>query len=68
MNITWGIDGFGVKHYLCSDCHAVFGPIDIDQISHDCVQSIAINERHESASKAAQESYDAAWVCARDAH
>ena len=33
--ITWGADGHGVKHYLCSYCELEFGP-DPDLIHHEC--------------------------------
>lgn len=36
MRLTWGVDGFGVKHYLCADCQKVFGPINPDLIKHEC--------------------------------
>jgi hypothetical protein len=34
--ISWGVDGYGVKHYLCAHCELVFGVVDIDQIKHEC--------------------------------
>ena len=37
--ITWGVDGHGVKHYLCDYCELVFGPVDPDTIWHECDRS-----------------------------
>jgi len=34
--ITWGVDGYGVRHYCCRHCELYFGPVDPDQITHDC--------------------------------
>lgn len=34
--ITWGVDGYGAKHYLCDYCELVFGPVDPDEIEHKC--------------------------------
>ena len=34
--LTWGVDGYGVKHYLCSHCEEVFGPINPEEIKHTC--------------------------------
>lgn len=38
-NIGWGVDGFGVKHYLCKHCELVFGDVDSDEIKHECDES-----------------------------
>jgi len=35
-NIGWGVDGFGVKHYLCKHCELVFGDVAPDEIEHEC--------------------------------
>lgn len=34
--ITWGVDGYGIKHYLCDYCYLVFGNVDKDSIEHEC--------------------------------
>ena len=34
--ITWGVDGYGEKHYLCEGCNFVFGNVDVDSIKHKC--------------------------------
>lgn len=34
--ITWGVDGYGQKHYLCEYCELFFGDVDPDTIDHDC--------------------------------
>lgn len=34
---AWGVDGFGIKHYLCDFCEVVFGPHDRpEEIKHEC--------------------------------
>ena len=35
-DIGWGVDGFGVRHYLCDYCEIVFGDVDPDEIAHKC--------------------------------
>jgi len=37
--ITYGVDGHGVKSYFCNYCELVFGPVDRDQIKHECDRS-----------------------------
>lgn len=34
--LSWGVDGNGVKHYLCDHCELVFGPVDPETIVHEC--------------------------------
>jgi len=34
--ITWGVDGYGNRHYLCDYCELVFGMVDPAQIKHKC--------------------------------
>jgi hypothetical protein len=34
--LTWGVDGYGAKHYLCRHCEEVFGPIAPEEIKHTC--------------------------------
>ena len=34
--ISWGVDGFGNKHYFCRYCEIVFGSIDKEKIRHEC--------------------------------
>ena len=37
--ITWGVDGFGVKWFLCNSCREEFGSskeIDYFDIDHKC--------------------------------
>ncbi len=35
--ITWGVDGFGVRHYVCDYCEAYFGSgIDPSLMFHKC--------------------------------
>ena len=36
---TWGVDGFGYRHYVCRHCEMYFGKVDIDKIHHDCNKS-----------------------------
>jgi len=36
VDISFGVDGFGVKHYLCDYCELVFGDVDPDMIDHEC--------------------------------
>ena len=36
IRISWGVDKFGAKSYFCNYCELVFGPVDKDQIKHDC--------------------------------
>lgn len=37
--ITHGVDGLGIKHYLCDHCELVFGDVDPTKIKHDCDKS-----------------------------
>lgn len=37
--VTWGIDGFGIRYYICEHCELSFGNIDINDIEHDCDKS-----------------------------
>ena len=34
--ITWGVDGYGQKHYLCDYCELFFGDVDPNTIKHNC--------------------------------
>lgn len=33
---SWGVDGFGTKHYLCKHCELVFGTVNPHEIIHAC--------------------------------
>ena len=34
---SWGVNGLGVKHYLCDCCEIVFGAHDRpEEIKHEC--------------------------------
>lgn len=37
--ISWGMDGYGVKHYVCSYCWLEFGSVDPNEIEHTCDES-----------------------------
>ena len=37
--ISWGVDGYGVRHYVCNHCWLEFGPVDPDEIEHICDES-----------------------------
>jgi len=34
--LSWGVDGYGEKHYFCNYCELVFGPVAPDEIKHKC--------------------------------
>ena len=34
--LTWGMDGYQNKHYLCRHCGEVFGAVDPETINHIC--------------------------------
>lgn len=36
ISLTWGVDGYGKRHYLCAKCEEVFGAVDPDTIKHEC--------------------------------
>jgi len=36
QELTWGVDGYGQRHYLCAVCGEMFGIVDEDDIEHDC--------------------------------
>lgn len=38
--ITWGVDGYGQRHYLCDYCELLFGCVDPDTIKHNCDTSL----------------------------
>lgn len=35
-HVGWGLDGFGVRHYICDYCEMYFGDVDPGKIKHDC--------------------------------
>ena len=35
-SLSWGVDGYGARHYLCTMCGEVFGKVDPEKISHKC--------------------------------
>jgi len=34
--ITWGVNGYGTKYYLCNYCFLEFGDVDPYEIEHKC--------------------------------
>lgn len=37
--LSWGVDGFGRRHYVCNYCELVFGVIDPSEVDHECDKS-----------------------------
>lgn len=34
--LTWAVNGYGTKYYLCEYCYLEFGDVDPDTIKHEC--------------------------------